>query len=240
MCGPRRRCRRVDHAPESRSEKPTICSIMDRMAERNQRPANVAYYQRNRSLELARVRVRQYGTLELLRELRARPCADCAGTFAPHQMDFDHRDGGAKRFRVTSGGAMLRPTSTLLGEVAKCDVVCANCHRIRTQRRHAARSTTPTGASRDLERKREYWRSQARTLDRLRDRPCADCAGRFPSCAMDFDHRDPGSKLNAVTRMIGRAGTARILEEAAKCDIVCANCHRLRTFERRAAGPVRE
>jgi hypothetical protein len=36
-----------------------------------------------------------------------------------------------------------------------------------------------------------------------------------------------------VTLMVGRAGIDRILAEVAKCDIVCANCHRLRTFERR-------
>jgi hypothetical protein len=57
---------------------------------------------------------------------------------------------------------------------------------------------------------------------------------------MDFDHRDPDSKRAAVTRMIGRAGTARILDEVAACDIVCANCHRLRTFRRRSTDTVRE
>jgi rRNA-processing protein FCF1 len=57
---------------------------------------------------------------------------------------------------------------------------------------------------------------------------------------MDFDHRDPTTKRIAVTRMIGRAGTARILEEVAKCDIVCANCHRLRTVLRRSGQSVRE
>jgi hypothetical protein len=206
----------------------------------SQRAANVSYYARNRALEVDRVRVRQYGTVEFLRELRARPCTDCESTFAPHQMDFDHRDGSSKSFRLTSGGAMIRPLDALLAEAAKCDVVCANCHRLRTKRRHEARQGSRSGSSRDLVRKREVWRAQARLLDHLRDRPCTDCGGRFPPCAMDFDHRDPASKLSAVTRMIGRAGTARILDEAAKCDIVCANCHRLRTFDRRSADSVRE
>ncbi|MEX2183860.1 MAG: hypothetical protein WEC14_05395, partial [Chloroflexota bacterium] len=61
------------------------------MGRPSQRRANVDYYARNRSLEIVRVRVRQHGTTEFLRGLRARPCADCHGTFAPHQMDFDHR-----------------------------------------------------------------------------------------------------------------------------------------------------
>jgi hypothetical protein len=53
---------------------------------------------------------------------------------------------------------------------------------------------------------------------------------------MDFDHREPSTKAATVTRMIGRAGTARILAEVAKCDIVCANCHRDRTHRRRSLG----
>jgi hypothetical protein len=50
---------------------------------------------------------------------------------------------------------------------------------------------------------------------------------------MDFDHRDAAAKSESVSRMIGRAGTERILAEVAKCDIVCANCHRARTERRR-------
>jgi hypothetical protein len=51
---------------------------------------------------------------------------------------------------------------------------------------------------------------------------------------MDFDHRQGETKRAVVTRMIGRSGLARIFAEAAKCDIVCANCHRVRTFVRRS------
>jgi hypothetical protein len=36
--------------------------------------------------------------------------------------------------------------------------------------------------------------------------------------------------------MIGRAGTARTMAEVAKCDIVCANCHRDQADRRRGAG----
>ena len=147
---------------------------------------------------------RQHGTVELLRQLRECPCGDCGSMFAPHRMDFDHREGTSKRFRLTSGGAMLRPTTAILDEAAKCGAVCANCHRIRTQRRHAARVTPIRGTSRQLGRKRATWRGQARLLDELCDVPCLDCGGRFPPCAMDFDHREGESKRSAVTRMIGR------------------------------------
>lgn len=206
----------------------------------SQRTANVAYYQRHRDREIERVRIRQAATVAFLRVLRSSPCPDCGGIFAPHQMDFDHRDPAEKAFRLTAGAAMLKSRAVLHDEVRKCDVVCANCHRVRTWKRHADRPA-PSGSSRYLDRKRAMWRIQAQLLDQIRHMPCADCGGRFPACAIDFDHRDPVDKRYAVTRMIGRAGTARMLAEVAKCDIVCANCHRLRTFDRRMADqPARE
>jgi hypothetical protein len=196
----------------------------------SQRPYNVEYYRRNRDLERERVRVRQAGMVELLRDLRRVPCSDCGGTFKPFQMDFDHRDPSAKSFKVMSGRAMLMSTKRVLSEVAKCDVVCVNCHRVRT--RDAARSLSrrpPSTAPAQLARTRR-WKAQAELLNRVRDVPCMDCGRRFDPCAMDFDHRDPATKRFTVSRMVGRAPTSAILAEIAKCDIVCANCHRQRTI----------
>ena len=73
-------------------------------------------------------------------------------------------------------------------------------------------------------------------LERFKQQPCTDRGGRFPACAMDFDHRDPGQKRYTGSRMVGRAGNARIMAEVAKCDIVFANCHRDRTHRRREAS----
>ena len=206
----------------------------------SQRPYNVEYYRRNRDLELQRVRVRQAGMVELLRDLRRVPCADCGRRFKPHQMDFDHRDPSTKGFNVMTGRAMLMSTKRVLAEVAKCDIVCANCHQIRTQEARDGQPVRLFGTSRYLEQARRRWRGQAALLKRLRDVPCMDCGGRFPTCAMEFDHRDPRMKTQAVMRMIGRAGTPRIMDEVEKCDIVCVNCHRARTFERRDGSSERE
>ena len=98
----------------------------------SQRPYNVEYYRRNRRKEIDRVMTRQRATLEFLRQLRRVPCKDCSGAFEPHQMDFDHRDPPIKAFNVTTSRAMLMKRERLLAEVAKCDIVCANCHSIRT------------------------------------------------------------------------------------------------------------
>lgn len=212
------------------------------VTKRDQRPYNVRYYTAHRDREIARVRERQAATVAFLRELRGVPCADCGGLFAAHQMDFDHRDPSQKSFRITAGRAMLMSRDRLLAEIAKCDIVCANCHRLRTLA-DARRRVNATPLSR--ERGTECWRASRRAqgwhLATLRDRPCLDCGVRFLPFVMEFDHRDPTEKRFEITRMIGRAGLTRILAEAAKCDIVCANCHRERTLRRRSAvGSTRE
>jgi hypothetical protein len=210
-------------------------------ARASQRPYNVEYYRRNRDLELQRVRVRQSGMVELLRDLRRVPCADCGGRFKPWQMDFDHRDPATKSFTITTGRAMLMSTERIKAEVAKCDVVCANCHRVRSRMQHQRRLVERVqGTSKRLPAQRARWRRQAAMLDELRNVPCADCGRRFEPYQMDFDHLDPATKRSMVPALIGRAGEATILAEAAKCDIVCANCHRERTHRRRTRVDERE
>lgn len=68
----------------------------------DQRPYNVAYYARNRAAEIERVTRRQQATLAWLRDLRRVPCMDCGGVFAPHVMDFDHRDPRTKSFSLAA------------------------------------------------------------------------------------------------------------------------------------------
>jgi len=77
-----------------------------------------------------------------------------------------------------------------------------------------------------------YWRERE-WFNGLKDHPCADCGNNFPACCMDFDHRPGTVKLFNVGSGI-RQPRQRILDEIAKCDLVCANCHRLRTYRRYA------
>jgi hypothetical protein len=71
-------------------------------------------------------------------------------------------------------------------------------------------------------------------LIQLKAKPCADCGNEFPTCCMDFDHRPGTEKVNNVGTMFAHHWSQeRILAEIAKCDLVCANCHRIRTQARR-------
>jgi hypothetical protein len=63
--------------------------------------------------------------------------------------------------------------------------------------------------------------------------PCMDCGQRFPSICMDFDHVR-GEKWYNLARMSSKGlGPDSIKAEIAKCELVCANCHRIRTENRR-------
>jgi len=57
---------------------------------------------------------------------------------------------------------------------------------------------------------------------------CMDC-GCNNWVVLEFDHRDPLLKSENVSRLMHYASTASLQEEIEKCDIVCANCHAMRT-----------
>ena len=60
--------------------------------------------------------------------------------------------------------------------------------------------------------------------------PCADCGHTFPPCVMDFDHREGTDKKFSIAEEMERASMVRMGQEIAKCDVVCSNCHRIRTW----------
>ena len=66
------------------------------------------------------------------------PCLDCGGEFPWCAMDFDHRPGEIKVFKI-GGASAQKATPGLIAkaerEIKKCDLVCANCHRVRTEKR---------------------------------------------------------------------------------------------------------
>jgi hypothetical protein len=204
----------------------------------DQRLYNVAYYAEHRDEEIERVKVRQAATLEFLRDLRRRPCADCGQTFPPWVMDFDHRDPKTKSFALAAGKVLLKSRDILLAEIAKCDIVCANCHAIRTYnwiKSEDVFASRAKGTSPYLARRTAYRETHSKLLAHLRTVPCLDCGRTFPFFVMQFDHRDPREKRYLVSQMVGRTGTETILAEVSKCDIICANCHRERTYQRRCA-----
>ncbi len=84
-------------------------------------------------------RERRHSVRDYVMKMKSVPCLDC-GRLYPEcgftVMEFDHiPERGRKLFNI---GAKVRKKVTLeemIAEIAKCEVVCANCHRVRTAKR---------------------------------------------------------------------------------------------------------
>jgi hypothetical protein len=64
---------------------------------------------------------------------------------------------------------------------------------------------------------------------------CNRCPESHPAC-LQFHHSDPGEKEIAVADALRRGwGRERILDELAKCEVLCANCHAKHHAKERAA-----
>jgi len=88
-----------------------------------------------------------------------------------------------------------------------------------------------------LDRNLHAYAERRRMVVEAKLRPCVDCGVQYPYYVMDFDHRDGALKefsLNSVHRVTKRS----ILREIAKCDVVCSNCHRERTHQRRVQSKI--
>jgi len=104
------------------------------------RSYRTGWYQRNRTSAIAKSAERRKEYRErnkrIVQDAKAKACADCAVQYPYYVMHFDHlgddKDG-------TINKMVFRPVSEakLRTEMAKCEVVCANCHAERTHTRRA-------------------------------------------------------------------------------------------------------
>lgn len=88
--------------------------------------------------------------------------------------------------------------------------------------------------------RRKYWKlkqdtKQDRRLEliKLSSGECSDCGYSENPAAFEFDHVR-GKKKAAISNMLNVLNSwETILQELEKCELVCANCHRIRTHNRR-------
>lgn len=66
-----------------------------------------------------------------------------------------------------------------------------------------------------------------------RNKPCMDCGRSYPFYVMDFDHVRGEKKFNISCASARMVTIENLLEEISKCDVVCSNCHRERTWKRK-------
>lgn len=150
---------------------------------------------------------------ELVRASGAR-CASCGYAGAAAALDFHHRDASTKEFSISRFSGSWEE---LVTESRKCDMLCANCHRLC----HAIDDAAAEGGAVTDQRRRTKDRAVG-----LMGGSCFGCGREGPPVIFDFHHRDPGEKEFGI----GQDGIPRrwesVVAELAKCVMLCANCHR--------------
>jgi hypothetical protein len=149
----------------------------------------------------------------LLDHLRRHPCVDC-GERDPVVLEFDHIEEKAATISVLLSHTAAR--KAVDAEIARCEVVCVNCHRRRTATRAGWRRASPSEPLTRPHRSRGVERNLAHVYDVLRRSACADCGERDP-VVLEFDHVD--FKRASVTRLAwSGCSLATIDAEIAKCE----------------------
>lgn len=224
---PRRLCRRCDRMlPET---------AFNRYGERRQwwcRSCFREYYRSDRDRHRARNQALKAKRVDEARafvrsHLERAGCADCGETDLV-LLEFDHlRDKTTEVATMVNRGVSIR---RLREEIARCDVVCCACHRLRTAHRAGWRRLMPRDPA-------HVWRSERQRrnfmhlFDVLEFGGCEDC-GERDVLLLDFDH--VGEKHAAVTRMAqDEVSLRRLKVEIAQCEVRCVRCHRRRTASER-------
>jgi hypothetical protein len=84
--------------------------------------------------------------------------------------------------------------------------------------------------------KKECFKRNRKYVDELRSStPCTDCKQIYPAICMDFDHISDDKSFDICYMVCNSYSLERIKLEIAKCEVVCSNCHRIRTRDRKLA-----
>ncbi len=95
-----------------------------------QRAAEREWYKANKAKVAEKKNRKRQRLREIVRSAKAVPCADCGCSYPYYVMDLDHI--GEDKTMIVSKLVNFGATARLLAEIAKCEVVCANCHRARS------------------------------------------------------------------------------------------------------------
>lgn len=107
---------------------------------------------------------------------------------------------------------------------------CRPCDNKKSRERYKANANSHKQKVLDRNRKnKEKLKKEIR--DYKESKSCADCGVLYPWYVMDFDHIS-GTKVDNISKLVSNLSTAKLRIELKKCELVCSNCHRERTFNR--------
>jgi hypothetical protein len=112
---------------------------------------------------------------------------------------------------------------------------CRECRRAYDRRYYQERGK----AARRGRQRRRMLEARAWMAALKKGVPCADCGQIFPVWVMHWDHLPGYHKVGSISEMVGSRSRTITIAELQKCELVCGNCHVLRTISRSGRGAAR-
>lgn len=155
-------------------------------------------------------------------QLNGGACRCCGYDISTSALEFHHRDPSKKLFTINTD-VMGRKWQTILDEVAKCELLCANCHREHHSVPIDINKKYSNANVRDVAKLRH---SRMNFIIAMKGGACMSCGYARCRDALEFHHRDPVSKTFDLNMANMTKAKLLIEAELEKCDLLCANCHR--------------
>mgnify|MGYP001559840124 CR=1 FL=1 len=135
----------------------------------------------------------------------SKKCSECKQTLPIEKFSYKNKKLGAKQS------------------------VCKACHK-KYSDSHYKRTKHKYKDSRAG--RRDSYRAELKAfLDKKKDVPCVDCGHKHPPFAMDFHHVNKGDKNFSISMAVRHSmPMEKVKKELKKCVVLCALCHRYRTF----------
>lgn len=107
---------------------------------------------------------------------------------------------------------------------------CKSCRKEYDREYHARNRARRQAQVKERRRRLHEWNNQIKSAT-----PCADCGRSFHPVAMAWDHLPGSEKVTEVSNLVRAGKTLQARKEIAKCELVCANCHAVRSYQRLGA-----
>jgi hypothetical protein len=145
----------------------------------------------------------------------------------------DNIDCGCKNIRKCSFCQKSSPEVRF----TKTHRVCVDCRKTYNHE-YYQENKEKVNSDKVLRQTKTYRENFDRVSQYKESHSCVDCGRFFPACAMDWDHQR--DKLHNISEMVKFAAWDLIEAEIAKCELICAVCHRIRTAKEGSYHRVRE
>jgi hypothetical protein len=181
--------------------------------------------------------------VEFKRTVKEGKCCEICSCNIPSVLDFAHVDRSTKyrsrTNKLTTPGELNLHQLKL--EIPKTILLCAFCHRLETARENKENYAMTSSA---ISSRKIRGRVRAETSDKekLKRLCCIDCNRKTTPDTLygfDFDHLPEHVKIECISHMVSSTELYTyedIVSEMAKCELRCANCHIIKTAERRSAS----